>query len=163
MRTYAHFAATGSLILIALEESVFEAARYYGAIAAQRGTPVALSTNSPELPIVAARLMCPEGDWTARITHWLSRHTQLEADEVFPSPFALNTAEAPTWAEVGEGLLVAAMTGNDEAFDRTAFFTVFDASVDSTGTLWLDMDGYRLRIPRDILGTSQVEPARRAA
>lgn len=164
MRTYAHFSrADGQLYIAALDPDTFAVAKRLGIAAAQRRSPLALDTNSPELPIVAARLMCPEGNWTQRLTDWLARHTELQPDEVFPSPLALNTAQAPSWAEVGEGLLMAALTGHDPAFHRTAYFNIPDAVVDAAGELWLDVEGYRLRVPADVFGVVQAQPARRAA
>jgi hypothetical protein len=163
MRTYLHLSRDGQLYIVSLDATTFAIAKRLGLAAAQRRAPVAVQTNSPELPIVAARLMCPEGDWTARLTDWLARHTTLHPDEIFPSEFALNTPEAPTWAEIGESILVAALCGHDPAFARTAYFTVFDAVVDVAGDLWLDVEGYRLRIPSDVFGAPDAMPSRRAA
>lgn len=164
MRTFVHLSRDCQLYIVALDASTFAIAKRLAIAAAQRGASIAVDTNSPELPIVAARVLCPEGDWTARLTDWLARNTQLSPDEVFPSPYAINTAEAPTWAEVGDSLVVAALAGHDPAFARTAYFTVFGALVNPSGELYLDVEGYRLRLPRDMFGiTDAVVAVRRAA
>lgn len=137
MRTFIHVREHTALI-VSLPEGIFDPARQRVLASALAAIEVA----HPKLP--------------DRILVW-AEPFGLDEDDLLPSITALNTPEAPTWAEVDESLLVETLLGVG-ALDDGVVSQAVDAEVRDDGGLWLVGPTLEALLPADLM-TPRCMPA----